>query len=44
MISLFAFHYGVIFENEDKLVLNGVFMGNVRVFLAVFGFLKIRSF
>ncbi len=44
MISLFALHYGVIFENGDKLVLNGVFMGNACVFLAVFRFLKIRSF
>ncbi len=44
MISLFDLYYGVIFENGDKLALNGVFIGNVRVFLAVFGFLKIRSF
>ncbi len=42
MISLFALHYGVIFENGDKLALNGVIMGNACVFLAVFGFLKIR--
>ncbi len=44
MISLFALHYGVIFENGDKLALNGVFMGNARVFLAVFRFLKTQSF
>ncbi|KHL81456.1 membrane protein [Helicobacter pylori] len=44
MISLFAFYYGVVFENGDKLVLNGVFIGNARMFLAVFGFFKIRSF
>ncbi len=44
MISLFAFYYGVVFENGDKLALNGVFIGNVRMFLAVFGFFKIRSF
>ncbi len=45
MISFFAlYYYGVIFENGDKLALNGVFMGNARVFLAVFGFFKIRSF
>ncbi|MGL2854138.1 hypothetical protein [Helicobacter pylori] len=44
MISLFALYYGVIFENGDKLVLNGGFMGNVCVFLAVFRFLKTRSF
>ncbi len=44
MISFFALYYGVIFENGDKLVLNGVFMGNACVFLAAFGFLKTRSF
>ncbi len=44
MISLFAFYYGVVFENGDKLALNGVFIGNARMFLAVFGFFKIRSF
>lgn len=44
MISFFALYYGVIFENGDKLALNGGFMGNVHVFLAVFGFFKIRSF
>ncbi|EMH30825.1 hypothetical protein HMPREF1423_00423 [Helicobacter pylori GAM270ASi] len=44
MISLFALYCGVIFENRDKLVLNGGFMGNARVFLAVFRFLKNRSF
>ncbi len=44
MISLFALYYGVVFENGDKLALNGGFMGNVCVFLAVFRFLKTRSF
>ncbi|GAA7374491.1 hypothetical protein MM0343_13660 [Helicobacter pylori] len=28
MVSFFALYYGVIFENGDKLALNGVFMGN----------------
>ncbi|MGL2386107.1 hypothetical protein ACOWLK_07490 [Helicobacter pylori] len=44
MISLFAFYYGVVFENGDKLALNGVFMGNACVFLEAFGFFKTRSF
>ncbi|WP_000624501.1 hypothetical protein [Helicobacter pylori] len=44
MISLLALYYGVVFENGDKLVLNGVFMGNACVFLAAFIFLKTRSF
>ncbi len=45
MISFFAlYYYGVIFENGDKLALNGVFMGNARMFLAAFRFFKIRSF
>lgn len=44
MISFFALYYGVVFENGDKLALNGVFIGNARMFLAVFGFFKIRSF
>ncbi len=35
MVSLLALYYGVIFENGDKLALNGVFMGNACVFLAV---------
>ncbi len=26
MISLFAFHYGVIFENGSELALNGVYL------------------
>ncbi len=42
MVSLFALYYGVILKTE--LALNGVFMGNVCVFLAVFGFFKTRSF
>lgn len=42
MISLFALYYGVILKTE--LALNGVFVGNARVFLAVFGFFKTRSF
>ncbi|ENH60308.1 hypothetical protein HPHPA11_1470 [Helicobacter pylori Hp A-11] len=29
---------------KTELVLNSVFMGNVRVFLAAFGFFKTRSF
>ncbi|MFP6237287.1 hypothetical protein ACLGDJ_06565 [Helicobacter pylori] len=41
MISFFALYYGVIFENGDKLVLNGGFMGNMRVFLAVVGGIEI---
>ncbi len=44
MISLFALYYEVIFENGDKLALNGGFMGNVCVFLAVFRFLKTQLF
>ncbi len=44
MISLFALYYGVIFENGDELALNDGFMGNVRVFLAVFRFLKTQLF
>lgn len=44
MISFFALYYGVIFENRDKLVLNGGFMESVCVFLAVFRFLKTQSF
>ncbi|KNX43544.1 membrane protein [Helicobacter pylori] len=44
MVSFFALYYGVIFENGDKLALNGVFMGNACVFLAAFIFLKTRSF
>ncbi len=43
MISLFALYYGVIFENGVS-AYNGVFVGNARVFLAVFGFFKTRSF
>ncbi len=43
MVSLFALYYGVIFENGIS-TYNGGFMGNARVFLAVFGFLKTRSF
>ncbi len=42
MVSLFALYYGVIFENGISA--NGVFVGNARVFLAVFGFFKTRSF
>ncbi|WP_367685952.1 hypothetical protein E5P78_05410 [Helicobacter pylori] len=41
MISFFALYYGVVFENRDKLVLNGVFMGNACVFLAVVGGIEI---
>ncbi|EJB77338.1 hypothetical protein HPHPA27_1135 [Helicobacter pylori Hp A-27] len=41
MISLFAFYYGVIFENGSELVLNSVFMGNACVFLAVVGGIEI---
>ncbi len=44
MISLFALYCGVIFENGDPLVLNGGFMGNARMFLAVFRFLKTQLF
>ncbi len=44
MISFFALYYGVIFENGDKLALNGGFMESVCVFLAVFRFLKTQSF
>ncbi len=44
MISFFALYYRVVFENGDKLVLNGGFMGNARVFLAVFRFLKTQLF
>lgn len=44
MISLFARYCGVIFENGGQLALNGGFMGNARVFLAVFGFFKTQSF
>ncbi len=44
MVSLLALYYGVVFENGDKLALNGVFMGNACVFLAAFRLLKIRSF
>ncbi|KNX44302.1 membrane protein [Helicobacter pylori] len=33
----------MVFENGDKLALNGVFMGNACVFLAAFIFLKTRS-
>ncbi len=40
MVSLFALYYGVIFENG----ISAVFVGNARVFLAVFGFFKTRSF
>ncbi|EJB55294.1 hypothetical protein [Helicobacter pylori] len=40
MISLFAFYYGVVFENGSELALNSVFMGNARMFLAVFGFFQ----
>ncbi|ADO04311.1 hypothetical protein HPCU_05815 [Helicobacter pylori Cuz20] len=29
---------------KTELALNGVFMGNVHMFLVVFGFLKTRSF
>ncbi|EQL46495.1 hypothetical protein N403_08105 [Helicobacter pylori FD430] len=33
MVSLLALYYGVVFENGDKLALNGVFYGEcVRVF------------
>ncbi|MCQ2807264.1 hypothetical protein KVM60_05445 [Helicobacter pylori] len=47
MISLFARYCGVIFENGGQLALNGGFMGNARVFLAVVGGIEIsqnRSF
>ncbi|WP_240444597.1 hypothetical protein [Helicobacter pylori] len=44
MVSLLALYYGVVFENGDKLALNGVFMGNACVFLAAFRLLKTRSF
>lgn len=44
MILLFARYCGVIFENGGQLALNGGFMGNARVFLAVFRFLKIQLF
>ncbi|EQL69740.1 membrane protein [Helicobacter pylori FD662] len=44
MISFFALYYGVIFENGDKLALNGVFMGNACVFLVAFRLLKTQSF
>ncbi|MGL2485167.1 hypothetical protein ACOWNT_06375 [Helicobacter pylori] len=44
MISFFALYYGAVFENGSELALNGVFMGNVRVFLAVFRFLKTQLF
>ncbi len=44
MISLFALYYGVIFENGDKLALNGGFMENACMFLAVFRFLKTQLF
>ncbi|EJB45508.1 hypothetical protein HPHPA17_1286 [Helicobacter pylori Hp A-17] len=44
MISFFALYCGVIFENRDQLALNSGFMGNARVFLAVFRFFKTQSF
>ncbi|NHB53197.1 hypothetical protein EXS89_06705 [Helicobacter pylori] len=44
MISFFALYYGVIFENGDPLALNGGFMENAWVFLAVFRFFKTQSF
>ncbi|EMG88431.1 hypothetical protein HMPREF1396_00062 [Helicobacter pylori GAM114Ai] len=44
MISFFALYCGVIFENGDPLALNGGFMENAWVFLAVFRFLKTQSF
>ncbi len=42
MVSLFALYYGVILKTE--LALNGVFVGNARVFLVAFRFFKTRSF
>ncbi len=44
MISFFALYYGVIFENGDKLALIIVVLWGMRVFLAVFRFLKTQSF
>ncbi|EJC08829.1 hypothetical protein HPHPP11_0668 [Helicobacter pylori Hp P-11] len=44
MISFFALYCGVIFENGDKLVLNGGFMESMCVFLAVFRFFKTQLF
>ncbi len=44
MISFFALYYGVIFENGDKLALNGVFMGNARMFWRHLDFSKSDRF
>lgn len=44
MISLFALYYGVIFENGDKLALNGVFMGNAHMFWRYLDFSKPNRF
>ncbi len=44
MILFFALHYGVIFENGDKLALNGGFMGNACVFWRYLDFSKPNYF
>ncbi|GAA9923200.1 hypothetical protein VN0844_08820 [Helicobacter pylori] len=42
MVSLFALYYGVILKTE--LALNGVFMGNARVFWRYLDFSKLDRF